>query len=57
MLDSMRFIADFEGDIPGAAASECGNYLEHDLEGARAAARDMAAVLEEWSEERMHYES
>ena len=55
-LESMRFIADFEGDIPGAAASECGNFLEHDLEGARAAAGDMAAVLEEWSEEKMHYE-
>ena len=25
------FIRDFEGDIPGAAASDCGNYLDQNL--------------------------
>ena len=31
VTDMCRFIIDFEGDIPGAKASECGNYLEHNL--------------------------
>ena len=26
-----EFIRDFEGDIPGAAASDCGNYLDQNL--------------------------
>lgn len=53
--DSMAFIAGFEGDIPGAAEAECGNYLDHDLEGARLLARDMEAVLEGWTVEDLSY--
>lgn len=29
------FVADFEGDIPGAAPEECGNYLDQNLPAAR----------------------
>lgn len=36
---TFQFIADFEGDIPGAAAKDCGNYLLHDLPMARLEAR------------------
>ena len=25
------FMADFEGDVPGAAARDCGNYLDMNL--------------------------
>ena len=35
MQDTFRFIATFEGDIPGATAKDCGNYLLHDLPMAR----------------------
>ena len=28
---TFRFVADFDGDIPGAAPNDCGNYLLHDL--------------------------
>lgn len=31
MKDMFAFIRDFEGDIPGAAASDCGNYLDQNL--------------------------
>ena len=35
IVDLMRrtfsFVADFDGDIPGAAPNDCGNYLLHDL--------------------------
>ena len=42
---AMKFIAEYEGEIPGTKPAECGNYLEHDLKGAREIAADMAAVL------------
>lgn len=53
--ESFAFIADFEGEIPGTNRIECGNYLEHDLAGAKAAARDMLAVLENYTPEQMDY--
>lgn len=53
--DSFRFIAEFEGEIPGSKRWECGNHLEHDLPGAKAVAEDMLKVLENWNEERMQY--
>ena len=39
MQATFRFIAEFEGDIPGAAPEDCGNYLLHDLPMARWEAR------------------
>ncbi len=36
---AFRFIADYEGEVPGSAASECGNHLMHDLPMARWEAR------------------
>ena len=52
---SFDFAAEFCGDIPGVSSRECGNYLEHDLEGARHIARDMKDVLAKWSAEKMVY--
>lgn len=54
--EAFSFIAGFSGEIPGSTREECGNYLEHDLPGAKAAAADMAAVLADWSAEKMAYE-
>ena len=51
------FIAQFEGEIPGSLRHQCGNYLEHDLEGARQTAEDMLLVLHDWAPERMEYEA
>lgn len=43
IVDLMRrtfmFVADFDGDIPGAAPKDCGNWLLHDLPMARWEAR------------------
>lgn len=55
VLDSMNFIKEFKGEIPGTTAIECGNYLEHDLEGAKKIATDMANVLANWGEEKLYY--
>ena len=52
---SLRFVVDFEGEIPGSQRIECGNYQEHDLLGAKAAAADMLQVLKDWTPENMQY--
>ena len=54
--DACRFIADYEGQIPGVSAIECGNYLEHDLQKAKAYGADMCKVLENWMETQLQYE-
>ncbi len=53
--ESMAFIATYTGEIPGNTKKECGNYLYHDLEGAREIAKDMAATLADWSVEQLQY--
>lgn len=39
LRNMFAFIADFEGDIPGASARDCGNWTFNDLESARREAR------------------
>lgn len=39
MRRTFSYVADYEGDIPGAAPRDCGNYLLHDLPMARWEAR------------------
>ena len=53
--DAFRFAADFEGEIPGAKKIECGNYLEHDLTGAKQEAAAYCGVLSRCSEASMVY--
>lgn len=54
--ECFAFIAAFEGKIPGSERKECGNYLEHDLPGARAVAADMCRVLEHWTVPMLQYD-
>ena len=53
--ESMAFIAAYEGEIPGNTAKECGNYLDHDLPGAKALAAEMCKVLSAWTEQDLIY--
>lgn len=53
--DSFEFIKNYEGEIPGTTKIECGNYLEHDLNGAKAVAEDMCEVLKNWTENDTSY--
>lgn len=53
--ESMSFAANYEGEIPGNTKKECGNYLDHDLEGAKALAADMVATLQGWQEKDLQY--
>lgn len=54
--ETCSFIAGYEGEIPGVSAIECGNYLEHDLQKAKAYAADMCEVLKNWTAEQLQYE-
>ncbi len=53
--EALAFIAAYEGEIPGATKRECGNYLEHDLDGARAYAAAQVTVLRDWTPARLVY--
>lgn len=56
MKRTFRFIADFEGDIPGAAPADCGNYLLHDLPMAKWEAKKfITEVLENITEKNLNY--
>ena len=57
MREACAFIAAFAGDIPGVSRIECGNYLEHDLLGAKAVAADMSEVLALWTEKDLYYKA
>ena len=52
---AMEFTAAYEGEIPGTNKIECGNYLEHDLSGAKAEAAAMAEILKDWTPNRLQY--
>ena len=54
---SMEFVKDFEGEIPGATEPECGNYLEHDLPGAVHTASVYYQMIKDWTPERLVYPS
>ena len=56
MQETFRFIATYEGEIPGVTAKDCGNYLLQDLPMARWEARKyLTEVLEVATEENLHY--
>ena len=54
-VDAYRFMAGFEGAVPGASEVECGNYRDMDLPAAKAEAAAMLPVLEALTAEDLHY--
>ena len=55
--ESMAFARDFNGEIPGNTAVECGNYLDHDLAGAKAIGEEMYNVLQNWTIKDLQYKA
>ncbi len=56
MKRTFQFIANYEGEIPGAAPKDCGNYLLQDLPMARYEDRKyITEVLEDVKEENLSY--
>lgn len=53
--EAFAFIADYEGEIPGASERECGNWREHDLAGAKIEAQNMGEILRNWTVEQLKY--
>ena len=53
--DCFRFIADFQGDVPGASAKDCGNYLDINLPMANYWGRKYADLLDNITEDRLTY--
>ncbi len=50
-----EFIMNYEGEIPGTTAAECGNYRDHDLDGAREIAKKYYDVIRDLTAEDMQY--
>ena len=46
MLESFKYMRDFEGEVPGATPENCGNYLMHDLPMAKWEADKFVKYLE-----------
>ena len=56
MTETFRFIAGFEGDVPGASPKDCGNYLMMNLPMAKwEAAKYLHEVLEQATEKNLNY--
>lgn len=53
--ETIRFTAEFEGEIPGAKKIECGNYQMQDLPAAKAEAEKYLAAIAEWQEKDLVY--
>lgn len=45
LKETFSFIAEFEGEVPGATPKDCGNYLLMNLPEARMAASNYLAIL------------
>ncbi len=55
ILNCFRFIRDFRGEVPGACAKDCGNYLDMNLPMANYWGGKYAELLENIDETRMVY--
>lgn len=56
LKEMYTFIADYEGEVPGACARDCGNYLDMNLPMAKYLARKfLTCVLEGITPEQLNY--
>lgn len=56
MQDTFRFVAEYEGEVPGTTPEDCGSCLLHDLPMAKwEAAKYLHEVLEHMTIENMRY--
>ena len=53
--DCFAFIRDFRGDIPGASAKDCGNYLDMNLSMANYWGKRYAELLDTIDDSRLNY--
>ena len=55
VLDCFRFVRDFEGEVPGASAKDCGNYLDMNLPMAKYWGAKYTSLLENITPDRLVY--
>lgn len=55
MIECFQFIRDYRGEIPGASAKDCGNYLDLNLSMANYWAGRYSTILENITEDRLNY--
>lgn len=56
MIETFQFVADYNGEVPGTAPRDCGNYLLHDLPMARWESRKyLEETLLKATEENLQY--
>ena len=48
--------ADFQGEMPGKSAVECGNYINLDVDTGKAVCRFYADLIANWTVEQLHYD-
>jgi len=53
--DAYKYISEYEEEIPGCSAVECGNYLEHDLESAKKDVLPLLEKLQDYTVEMLDY--
>ena len=53
--ETIKKCIDHHGDIPGNTAIECGNYLEHDVEGANEALKKYIDTIKDYKVEQLDY--
>ena len=53
--DTIKKCAEHTGDIPGTTAAECGNYIEHDINGAYSALKEYYNLLIDYSVDNLQY--
>lgn len=55
LVDLFSYIESFEGDVPATTSKECGNYRDHDLDGAKKEASLYLELLRNIKDENMVY--
>ncbi len=53
--DATKFISEYDGEIPGNTRIECGNYLAHDLAGAKQDCAKYYEAIKVWDEDMLVY--
>ena len=53
--DTIKQCAEHKGEIPGTTAIECGNYLEHDLDGALKELYIYYSLLKDYTVDNLQY--
>jgi S-ribosylhomocysteine lyase len=55
IYDAFSFVGSYTGEIPGTTLIECGNYLDHNLNGAREEAKEFVKIIGNYHADQLNY--